>query len=151
MELVSSRAASPLQAVPSAERAPPRDVVIATKLYVPRPPEGPVARPRLAEQLASGIRGPVTLVVAPAGWGKSSLVSQWLHDGMLPAGWVSLDRGDDDVTRFWRYLLAAADHAAPGVATGALRRLDAPGADVLRDVLPIFVNDLADLTAPVLL
>ena len=56
---------------------------------------------------------------------------------------MSLDPGDDDVKRFWRYLLLAAGRAGEQLGTAALRRLDAAGSDVLRDVLPVFVNEVA--------
>jgi LuxR family maltose regulon positive regulatory protein len=117
--------------------------VIATKLFVPSARQQPVPRPRLHERLEAGLHVPLTLVVAPAGWGKSTLISEWLRQSDLAAGWVSLDRFDDDAHRFWQYLLLAADRAAPGVAASALRRLEAAGSDVVRDVLPVFVNDVA--------
>jgi ATP/maltotriose-dependent transcriptional regulator MalT len=118
------------------------EVVIATKLF--RPSLGPhtVERKRLHDMLRLGCTLPLTLIVAPAGWGKSTLVAEWLaHDG-ITAGWVSLDGGDSDPVRFWRYLLLAAGQAGSPAGTAALRRLDAAGSDVLRDVLPAFVNAL---------
>jgi LuxR family maltose regulon positive regulatory protein len=123
--------------------AGPAGVVIATKLFMPSARQQPVPRPRLHHRLEAGLQLPLTLVVAPAGWGKSTLVSEWLRQLDLAAGWVSLDRFDDDTKRFWQYLLLAADRAAPGVAAAALRRLEAAGSDVVRDVLPVFVNDVA--------
>src|SRR5215468_2989975 len=57
---------------------------------------------------------PLTLIVAPAGWGKSTLVADWLARDRVAAGWVSLDGGDDDPKRFWRYLLLAAGEPAAG-------------------------------------
>ena len=108
-------------------------------------------RPRLERLLAGGERARVTLVVAPAGWGKSSLVSQWLRGRGAAAGWVSLDRADDDAARFWRYLLTAVEQAAPGAAAAALGQLDTPGVDVLRDVLPVLLNDLSARPDTVLL
>jgi LuxR family maltose regulon positive regulatory protein len=110
-----------------------------------------VERKRLHDVLRQGRALPLTLVVAPAGWGKSTLVADWLaHDG-VSAGWVSLDRGDNDPKRFWRYLLLAADQAGSAAGAAALRRLDAAGSDVLRDVLPAFVNELAAAEAPLVL
>jgi len=153
MHLVSSPHTEPLQPPSQAAAGPgrPREVLIATKLFVPPPPERPVLRPRLEALLAGGERSRVTLVVAPAGWGKSSLVSQWLHGRGAAAGWVSLDRGDDDAARFWRYLLTAIEQAAPGAAVAALAQLDTPGVDVLRDVLPVLLNDLSAWPHAVLL
>jgi LuxR family maltose regulon positive regulatory protein len=131
--------------------AGPQEVVIATKLFAPSPRQEPVSRPRLYARLREGLRVPLTLVVAPAGWGKSTLVSGWLRRDDVTTGWVSLDSGDDDIKRFWRYLLLAADRAGAELGTAALRRLDAPGTDVLRDVLPVFINDLAAATADVVI
>ena len=119
------------------------EVVIATKLFAPSLRHEPVARPRLHARLRDGLSLPLTLVVAPAGWGKSTLISEWLRQDGIMAGWVSLDRGDDDAKRFWHYLLLAANQGADTLVAAALRRLDAAGSDVLRDVLPIFVNELA--------
>jgi len=154
MQLLSSSSDFALQ--PTVPRAQPTaqaaaqvaehdaaEVVIATKLFVPNPREAPIARPRLQEQLHEVLDTLLTLVVAPAGWGKSTLIAHWLHQGNLTAGWVSLDRADDDIMRFWRYLVLAAGHAGGGVGAAALHRLDGAGADVERDVLPAFVNELA--------
>ena len=74
-----------------------QEVVIATKLFAPSPRHEPVSRPRLYARLRNGLGLPLTLVVAPAGWGKSTLVSGWLRREDITTGWVSLDPGDDDV------------------------------------------------------
>ena len=127
------------------------EVVIATKLFRPNPRHQTVERPRLHDLLRQGCMLPLTLVVAPAGWGKSTLVAGWLAHDQITAGWVSLDSGDDDPKRFWRYLLLAADQAGSPAGAAALRRLDAAGSDVLRDVLPTFVNELTSAEAPLVL
>ena len=127
------------------------EVVIATKLFRPNPRHQTVERPRLHDLLRQGCMLPLTLVVAPAGWGKSTLVAGWLAHDRITAGWVSLDSGDDDPKRFWRYLLLAADQAGSPAGAAALRRLDAAGSDVLRDVLPTFVNELTSAEAPLVL
>ena len=127
------------------------EVVITTKLFRPSLRQPTVERERLHDLLRLGCTLPLTLVVAPAGWGKSTLVAEWLaHDG-ITAGWVSLDGGDNDPMRFWRYLLLAADQAGSAAGAAALRRLDAAGSDVLRDVLPAFVNALVSADAPLVL
>jgi len=110
-----------------------------------------VERKRLHDVLRQGCTLPLTLVVAPAGWGKSTLVAEWLAHDRITAGWVSLDGGDNDPMRFWRYLLLAADQAGSAAGAAALKRLDAAGSDVLRDVLPAFVNALAPADAPLVL
>src|SRR3954466_7502696 len=101
--------------------------VIATKLFVPALGTRSVQRPRLRNALEKARNARLTLVVAPAGWGKSTLLAQWLCDGGVPCGWLSLDAADDDVTRFWRYLLVAVQQADAGVGSAALRRLDPAG------------------------
>lgn len=119
------------------------EVVIATKLFRPDPRHQTVRRERLHDVLRQGSGLPLTLIVAPAGWGKSTLVADWLVRDGVAAGWVSLDGGDDDPKRFWRYLLLAAGQGTPAVGAAALRRLEAAGSDVLRDVLPEFINEAA--------
>jgi LuxR family maltose regulon positive regulatory protein len=125
--------------------------VISTKLFRPDPRHQTVERTRLHDVLRLGCSLPLTLVVAPAGWGKSTLVADWLRQDRVTAGWVSLDGGDDDPHRFWRYLLLAAGQAGPGSGTAALRRLDAAKSDVLRDVLPTFINEVTSSGAPLVL
>jgi LuxR family maltose regulon positive regulatory protein len=124
-------------------------VVVETKLFAPTAHTSTVARPRLEARLHAGLSTPATVVVAPAGWGKTSLVTNWLRTEPVRAGWVSLDRADNDATRFWRYLLLAAGRTSDGVGHGALRRLESAGTDIERDVLPVFVNELAQSLGPV--
>ena len=127
------------------------EVVIATKLFRPDLRHQTVRRERLHDLLRQATMLPLTLVVAPAGWGKSTLVADWLARDRVAAGWVSLDGGDDDPKRFWRYFLLAAGQAGPAAGAGALRRLDMAGSDVLRDVLPEFVNEVASIDSPLVL
>jgi len=127
------------------------EVVITTKLFRPGLRQQTVERKRLHDLLREGRTLPLTLVVAPAGWGKSTIVADWLAHDDVAAGWVSLDGGDNDPKRFWRYLLLAAGQAGSAAGAAALRRLDAAGSDVLRDVLPAFVNELASAEAPLVL
>jgi LuxR family maltose regulon positive regulatory protein len=76
-------------AAPSGGDATGPDVLLATKLYVPRPPAGLVARPRLARALAGGRAGALVLVSAPAGFGKTALLAGWIRGRGRPAGWLS--------------------------------------------------------------
>ena len=127
------------------------EAVIATKLFKPDPRHQTVQRERLNDLLRQGNMLPLTLIVAPAGWGKSTLVADWLARDRVAAGWVSLDSGDDDPKRFWRYLLLAAGQAASAAGPAGLRRLDMAGSDVLRDVLPEFINEVAASDDPLVL
>ena len=100
--------------------------LLETKLHVPRPRRGLVARPRLSERLSRGAESALTLVSAPAGFGKTTLLTEWLGGRRRPMGgpsaWLSLDQGDNDPASFWTYLVAALRTAAPGVGAECARR-----------------------------
>ena len=103
--------------------------LLETKLHVPRWRRGLVARPRLSERLSRGAESALTLVSAPAGFGKTTLLAEWL--AAAPAGgrsvaWLSLDRRDNDPALFWTYLVAALKTAAAGDGAGALSLLEPP-------------------------
>ena len=74
--------------------------VLSTKLYVPPPRPELVSRPRLLERLKTGLQSKLTLVSAPAGYGKTTLVSEGVRSSQMPVGWLTLDEGDNDPTRF---------------------------------------------------
>ena len=84
--------------------------LLATKLHVPRRPRSVVPRPRLNERLSRGAESALTLVSAPAGFGKTTLLTEWLAtvsaDGRSVA-WLSLDQRDNDPVLFWKYFVAA--------------------------------------------
>src|SRR5215472_15763756 len=83
--------------------------LLAAKLAPPRLPAALVPRQRLLDRLEAGLARPISLVAAPAGFGKSTLVAEWLaaRGPREPAAWVSLEPGDDDPVRFWSYVLTA--------------------------------------------
>jgi len=123
--------------------------LLTTKLYIPSPGRTLVERARLEEKLTRclepGCR--LALVSAPAGFGKTSLVSAWLAGGALAergwqAAWLSLDGGDNDPVIFWSYLIAALQTRNPGVGEAMLEMLAAPGDD-LQWKLASLINDLA--------
>jgi LuxR family maltose regulon positive regulatory protein len=117
--------------------------LLATKLSVPPARAHLVVRPRLFERLDTGLRGKLTLIAAPAGFGKTTLLSSWRTTeagSRLPFGWVSLDAGDNDPLLFWSYVLAALDIAAPGVGALALASLQAPQPPQIENVLTGMLN-----------
>jgi len=126
------------------EGSPPeRDVLLATKLQVPRSRPGLVPRRRLAGRLEEGLNRGLVLVAAPAGYGKSVLLSEWVRGMTEPVAWLSLDGGDNDPVRFWRHVLAALDVVRPGIAerVGPLAGPPAPPSyDALVSAL---INDVA--------
>jgi LuxR family transcriptional regulator, maltose regulon positive regulatory protein len=127
---------------PAATAAPERDRLLATKLHLPRPRPGFLTRPRLTERLTQGTAGALTLVCAPAGFGKTSLLGDWARRGQRPVAWLSLDGGDSDPARFWRYVAAALDGRRPGVGprVEALLQGAHPSPEA---VLAVLVNELA--------
>jgi len=119
--------------------------LLETKLHVPRGRRGLVKRPRLIERLSRGADSALTLVSAPAGFGKTTLLAEWLAgapaDGRS-AAWLSLDQRDNDPAVFWSYLVAALQTASPGVGAGALSLLQSPQTPI-EAVLATLLNDLS--------
>ena len=128
-----------------------RDVLLATKLHVPRPRPGFVPRPRLLEQLSRAMASAMTLVCAPAGFGKTSVLAEWARRRPQPVAWLSLDQGDSDPARFWRYVAAALDQLRPGIAQQVAVLLRGPQQPPLEAVLTVVVNELADVAEEVVL
>jgi LuxR family maltose regulon positive regulatory protein len=127
---------------------PAADPLLRSKLHAPPARPDLVPRPRLLDRLAAGLRGPLTLVAAPAGAGKTSLLAAWRAaplGGGVPLAWVSLDAGDNDPARFWRYVAAALDQLQPGVADGAMALLCSPQPPPVETVLTVLLNALAAL------
>ncbi len=94
----------------------PNHSLLLSKLHRPQALEPVVPRPRLVERLNEGMKARATLLTAPAGYGKSTLVSQWAAQLRVPVGWLSLDEKDNDLNRFWNYALAAYAQAAGAVS-----------------------------------
>src|SRR5437868_1662681 len=104
--------------------------ILATKLYIPPPPPKAVPRSHLLERLNAGLHRKLTLIAAPAGCGKTTLLSAWaagLQAGNRPVAWLSLDEGDSDPARFLTYLVAALRTVAPHIGEGTLEQLQSPG------------------------
>src|SRR3954452_12388867 len=81
--------------------------ILSTKLYIPLPRTNIILRPRLIERLNEGLDRKLTLISASAGFGKTTLVSQWVIGCERTVAWLSLDEGDEDFTRFLTYIVAA--------------------------------------------
>ena len=104
------------------------DPLLLTKLYIPPPRPKIVLRPRLIERLNEGLSAgrKLTLISASAGFGKTTLVSEWVASCGQPVAWLSLDEGDNDPTRFLTYLIAALQTIAPNIGAGVLGILQSP-------------------------
>jgi len=130
--------------------------VLETKLYVPRPRPGQVRRSRLSERLDPGTGTKLVLVSAPAGFGKSTLLSEWLAappaDGRRrSAAWLSLDPGDNDQAHFWTYVIAGLRKLSPAMGASALELLQTPQALPVQAVLTTLINDLGTIDGDVVL
>jgi LuxR family maltose regulon positive regulatory protein len=117
-----------------------REPLLATKLHPPRRRRSLVERPRLTDLAERSRHRALTLVSAPAGFGKTTLTADWFG-GSGATAWVSLDARDDDPTRFWTYVVAALDAAAPDLRTDAGSMLHAAGPP-LDVVVATLINDL---------
>ena len=129
-----------------------RAVLLATKLHVPAMGAQLVHRAGLLDVLSAGRRRKLTLLSAPAGWGKTTVLAQWAlgagEDQRF--GWLSLDSSDNDPVWFWMYVVAALQKTNPGLGIRAIELL-VMGADPVQVVLPTLLNDLDTIASPMVL
>src|ERR1035437_1202499 len=119
--------------------------ILATKLYVPSPRPNVVLRPRLTARLNEGLHRKLTLVSAPAGFGKTTLVSEWVAACTRPAAWVSLDEGENDPARFLAYVVAALQTIAAGIGAELLAVLQSPQPPPTESILTALLNEITTL------
>ena len=120
--------------------------ILATKLHIPSPRPKVVLRPRLIERLNEGLHRKLTLISAPAGFGKTTLVSECVAGCERPVAWLSLDEGDNDPTRFLVYFVAALQTIAVNIGKGVLGVLQSPQRPPTESILTALLNEIA--TAP---
>jgi len=121
--------------------------ILATKLYAPPPRPRLVFRPRLIDQLNEGLRSSrkLTLISAPAGFGKTTLVSEWITDCGRPTAWLSLDEGDNDPTQFLIYLVAALQTIVPNIGEGVLGVMQSPQPPSIESILTTLLNEITTI------
>lgn len=125
--------------------------VLATKLFIPPPRPNAILRTRLIARLNEGLYRKLTLISAPAGFGKTSLISAWIVDCGRPAAWLSLDNADNDPTRFLAYVVAALQTIAPTIGADVVALLQSPQPPPIDGLLPLLLNQIATLPQPVIL
>jgi LuxR family maltose regulon positive regulatory protein len=125
--------------------------LLATKLYLPRLRRGLVPRPRLSERLDRGAETKLTLVSAPAGFGKTTLLTEWLERSMYSAAWVSLDQADNHATSFWSYVVAALQTVEPQIGANAIALLQSLPPAPIEGVLTLLLNELSAISNEVVL
>jgi LuxR family maltose regulon positive regulatory protein len=117
--------------------------ILTTKLYIPPPQPKVVKRPRLVEQMNESLHRKLTLLSAPAGFGKTRLVSEWVAACDRPVAWLSLDEDDNDPVRFLTYLISALQTIAVGIGDGVLGALQSPQPPPTDSLLTALLNDIA--------
>ena len=117
--------------------------ILATKLYVSPPRPKAVLRPRLIERLNEGLQRRLILVSAPAGFGKTTLLGEWLAGCGRAGAWLSLDEGDSDPTRFLTYLVASLQTIAVDIGEGLLGALQSPQPPPTESILTALLNEIA--------
>ena len=116
--------------------------ILATKLYIPPPRPNLVLRPRLIERLNESKRCKLTLISAPAGFGKTTLVSEWAAGCDQKVAWLSLDKEDNDLKGFLTYLVAALQTIAANIGKGVLPILQSPQPPPTESILTTLLNEI---------
>jgi LuxR family transcriptional regulator, maltose regulon positive regulatory protein len=125
--------------------------LLRTKFYIPPVRPNQVYRPRLSSLIEAGLDRALILVSAPAGYGKTTLVSSWLKAKNIPSAWLSLDEGDNDPVRFLQYLLASLVPIAPGIEADMAGMLQGIQPSQFESVINLLANELASCSAPFVL
>ena len=125
--------------------------LLTTKLYIPTVRPELVSRPRLIERLNAGLHRKLTLISAPAGFGKTTLLSEWAAGCQRPVAWLSLDEGDSDPARFFTYLIAALQQVDPGIGQGAQAMMQSSQPPPPEVLLTALMNDIAAASEPFIL
>src|SRR5713101_5018498 len=119
--------------------------ILATKLYIPPLRPKVVSRPRLLERLNEGLHRKLTLIAAPAGFGKTTLVSAWVAGCDRQVAWLSLEEGENDPTLFLTYLVAALQTIAPTIGEGVWGVLQSPQPPPTEAILTALLNEITTL------
>jgi len=129
---------------PVTELRPP---LLKTKISIPRLPGEFIHRPRLTDRINQGVKCPLTLLTAPAGFGKTNLLVEWTRETDLPVAWLSIDSDDNNPSRFIRYAIGALQTVAPGFGEEALALdlLQSPQGDGWKIGLTLLINELSAL------
>jgi LuxR family transcriptional regulator, maltose regulon positive regulatory protein len=122
--------------------------LLRTKLFIPRPRKNLVFRSRLVDRLNAGLDKKLTLIAAPAGFGKTTLLSEWISKCPRCVTWLSLDEGDNFPAQFWAYFIAALQGLRPDLGSNAIDLIQSPQAPPIRSILTELINDLIAFSTP---
>jgi len=120
--------------------------ILATKLYLPEPKQGFVQRTSLLEQLNKGIDRKLTLISAPAGYGKTTLLTQWITQNKLPTAWISLEKGESDPVQFMRYVIIALRSIEPNIGKAAWASFQSPQQVPIGTVIISLVDEIVNIS-----
>src|SRR5512132_2136343 len=129
-----------MRAHPVTELRPP---LLKTKISVPRLPGEFIHRPRLTDRINQGVKVPLTLLIAPAGFGKTNLLIEWTRTTNLPVAWLTIDGDDNELSRFIRYVIGALQTVELGLGEEALDLLQSSQDDGWKTGLTLLINELA--------
>ena len=115
---------------------------MATKLFIPPIQPTSVSRPRLLEQLNEGMRCKLMLISASAGFGKTALISDWIHQNKSPVAWFSIDKGDNDPVHFLTYIITVLQNIEANIGKTALKLLRSPQLPPIQSILIDLINDI---------
>ncbi|HEY6072879.1 MAG TPA: hypothetical protein VIV15_05665, partial [Anaerolineales bacterium] len=119
--------------------------LLLTKILIPQIPSGSIHRPRLTEQIHRGVQGPLTMLAAPAGFGKTHLLIEWTKETDLPVTWLTLDSDHNDLNRFFRYLIGALQILEAGLGEEALNFNQSSQGGGLEVGLTLLINEISAL------
>ena len=126
-------------------------ILLRTKITVPFIPPECIHRHRLIERIDRGVKGPLTLLVAPAGYGKTILLTDWAKTACFPVCWLRVDPNDNDLNRFFNYLLFSLHSFEPTLGDDALEFLQSGRDTGVETGLTLIINEIADLNTEVTL
>jgi LuxR family maltose regulon positive regulatory protein len=124
----------------------PTDNILRTKFFIPPLHEGMTPRPRLVDIINRNIQKKVLLVSAPAGFGKSTLLSEWAAQAPMPISWLSVDRTENDPINFLIHLISSVRNIYPDVGEASLSTLQAPGSPPIWNICNAWLNEISEFT-----
>jgi LuxR family maltose regulon positive regulatory protein len=125
--------------------------LLRTKLFIPKAHPDIIERPELTAQLDEGLQCKLILISAPAGFGKTTLLSSWLEKIALQRAWLSLDQGDNDPARFWAYLIAALQSIQPDLGQNTQALLQTPQPPPIENIITELINEISKISPDFLL
>lgn len=123
--------------------------LLSTKLFIPRPRVSMIKRSRLTDRLNAGLERKLTLIAAPAGFGKTTLLGAWIKQSQCRACWLSLDEEDNAPTRFWAYFTAALQTLSPEIGKNTQSLLQTHQVSPNQSILTILINEITAFEEPI--